>query len=70
MNLCIRCCNGCTKRKVGCHASCQDYIQEKERNEEIRKRKMLEEQTTRTVTKHMFASSFRRLKRFNANEKC
>jgi len=34
-------CYGCTKRKVGCHATCEDYLQEREK-----RLKYLEERQT------------------------
>lgn len=30
----IKCCKDCTKRHVGCHSECQDYITEKRMLEE------------------------------------
>ena len=35
----IRCCHGCVppKRKVGCHATCSEYLQEKKNHEEEKK---------------------------------
>ena len=38
----IICCRKCTKRYVGCHSSCQDYILEKEKIERIRQEKARE----------------------------
>ena len=34
----IRCCKNCTdKRHVGCHDSCEEYLNEKAKNDVIRK---------------------------------
>ena len=38
----IMCCNNCTKRYVGCHSNCKDYILEKEKIEKIRQDRMRE----------------------------
>lgn len=37
-------CKDCTKRTVGCHASCPDYIQYRERLETIKKKKRKEDE--------------------------
>ena len=43
MKLESQCCNKCTKRYMGCHAKCADYLEAKERldkiKEEIQKEK-------------------------------
>lgn len=31
-------CLGCTKREVGCHSTCEDYIRYREERTEIRKK--------------------------------
>lgn len=43
----IRCCYGCVapKRHVGCHATCPNYIKEKEINDENLKTEQLESNT-------------------------
>lgn len=42
----IDCCNGCPKRKVGCHAICKTYLEKRreldEYNASVRKQKDLE----------------------------
>lgn len=32
----VHCCKDCTNRVVGCHATCEKYIQAKENNEKLR----------------------------------
>lgn len=32
----ITCCKDCTKRHIGCHASCEDYIKQKTELDRIR----------------------------------
>ena len=56
----IRCCKDCTRRHVGCHGTCEDYIQEKSdydkcKDEEYRKRKAITDQVnyTRKAIKRM-----------------
>ena len=41
----IVCCRKCTKRYVGCHSTCQDYILEKEKIEYIRQEVAKENET-------------------------
>lgn len=38
----IHCCKDCTDRQIGCHSTCEKYIQSKEEHEE--KRAFLREQ--------------------------
>lgn len=30
----ITCCKDCTDRQIGCHATCERYLEQKKRNEE------------------------------------
>ena len=39
----FKCCLDCPKRKVGCHATCPDYIKEKEKHDATEKEKRSKE---------------------------
>lgn len=32
------CCYNCTKRELGCHSKCEDYISYKNKNDELREK--------------------------------
>lgn len=49
----IHCCKDCTRREVGCHSSCEEYLQEKadynkRKDEAYRKRKEIADQMNYT----------------------
>lgn len=38
----MACCKGCTNRKVGCHATCELYINETKERQELKKKMEME----------------------------
>jgi len=62
MNLCIRCCNGCMERTVGCHETCPRYNDEKGRNEEIRQIENMKN-ISMSITESRFRAAVKRLKK-------
>ena len=45
--VCITCCFGCSERVLGCHSTCQKYIQEKEEYRKASHKKFLYEVNAR-----------------------
>lgn len=43
-------CKGCTKRKVGCHSTCEEYIEECRQRNIIKEKVAKEKQREREIT--------------------
>lgn len=43
-------CFNCKERKVGCHADCEDYQEEKRKHDELRERIWKEKDTDNVIT--------------------
>lgn len=48
------CCKGCEKRQVGCHVTCEDYIEFTKKNEEEKKK--IEIEKVAYIIKHKVGS--------------
>lgn len=60
----IKCCKDCTKRYIGCHSNCDDYLKEKKAIEE--QKRIAKEDKNYIISQNDFnisAYSYRRNKR-------
>ena len=53
----ITCCYGCKDRVVGCHGTCEKYINEKETNEKFKKLE-IDERRIQQSLQHMSINKF------------
>ena len=54
----FNCCHNCEDRVVGCHSTCKKYIEDKLKNDEIRKK----EQNDRIIKRCLHDSKVNRIK--------